>query len=263
MVQTHAAKSEPAEDPLGTRAILLEIVKKLSSQALLFGLAVIVILVGAWYLFGAAGLPIILAILAVFLVVLFAYLFAEEKRKATAGALAWVGSERADAPAGDLTLELWTEPAAAPRAGSRDVGVVPKSGAAYRVGDAIGVGFRASRDCYLTLLNLGTSGGLTILFPNAHQRENFVRSGDPYHIPAADSGFEFRLQGPPGTERLKAVATLSKVLLLESHFAPDGAIFDTRPASATPRDIAVVQRRVERLQPQAWAEATTEFTVTG
>ena len=129
MVQTQAAKSEPADDPLGTRAILLEIVKKLSSQALLFGLAVIVILVCAWYLFGAAGLPIILAILAVFLVVLLAYLFAEEKRKATAGALAWLGSDRT-ATRGDLTLELWTEPAAGPRASSRDVGVVSKAGAA-------------------------------------------------------------------------------------------------------------------------------------
>lgn len=262
MVQTQAAKVEPRDDPLGTRAILLEIVKKLSSQALLFGLAVIVVLVGAWYLFGAAGLPIILAILAVFLIVLFAYLFAEEKNKATASALAWLGRDGA-ATGGELTVELWTESAAGARAGSRDVGVVPKPGAAYRVGDAIVVGFRASRDCYLTLLNLGTSGGLTILFPNAHQRENFVRGGDPYHIPAADSGFEFRLQGPPGTERLKAVATLSKVTLLESHFASDGAIFDTRPAGAAPRDIAVVQRRVERLQPQAWAEATAEFTVTG
>lgn len=166
-------------------------------------------------------------------------------------------------PGQALTVELWTASAAGARAGSRDVGVVPKAGAAYRVGDAIVVGFRASRDCYLTLLNLGTGGRLTILFPNAHQPENFVRGGDAHHIPAAGSGFEFRLQGPPGTERLKAVATLSKVTLLESHFAPDGAIFDTRPASATPRDIAVVQRRVERLPFQAWAEATAEFTVTG
>ena len=270
--QLDAAKTASVGDPLGTQAVLSEVVKKLSSQALLFGLAVIVILVGAWQLFGAEGMPIVACVLAVFVVALVGYLFVEERRRSTADALAWVGrAEHVKAPgksaeqlpgqSAPLAVELWTAPAKQSTAVSRDIAVVGGSSASYRIGNSIVVGFRATRDCYVTLINLGTSGALTILFPNAYQSDNFVRGGDLYHIPADGSGVDFVLQGPAGVERLKAIATLSKVPLLESHFTPDGAFFDTRPAGAAPRDIAVVQRRVERLEPASWTEATAEFAV--
>ena len=275
--QLDAAKAAASVgDPLGTQAVLSEVVKKLSSQALLFGLAVIVVLVGAWYLFGTDGLPIVACVLLVFFAALIGYLFVEERRKSTADALAWVGraehgkaaGKSAERPPGQppgqfapLAVELWTAPARQTTAASRDIAVVGSTAASYRIGNAITVGFRASRDCYVTLINLGTSGDLTILFPNAYQPDNFVRGGDLHHIPADGSGVEFILQGPAGVERVKAIATLQKVPLLESNFTPDGAFFDTRPAGAAPRDIAVVQRRVERLEPASWAEATAQFTV--
>src|SRR4030065_2188468 len=69
------------KDPFDTKSLLQEVVKNLSSQPLLFSLAVIVILVVAWMLFDAKGIPIVIAILFVFLVATAAYLFSEEKNK--------------------------------------------------------------------------------------------------------------------------------------------------------------------------------------
>lgn len=252
-------------DPLGTRAVFLEVVKKLSSQALLFGLAVILVVVVARYLFGAEAYPVIVVVLVVFLAAFLGYLFVEEKRRGEA--FAWMGTRDSYAPTkpdntrGHFTVELWTEPVSGRSAFSRDVGDVAANSATYRIGDAIVTKFRATRDCYLTLLNLGTSGRLTVLFPNAHHRDNFVRAGELHHIPEDSSGFEYRLEGPPGIERLKAVATLSNLPLIESDFTADGGLFSTRPTSATPRDIAVVRRRVEQLRRSDWTEATTQFAV--
>jgi hypothetical protein len=45
------------------------------------------------------------------------------------------------------------------------------------------------------------------------------------------------LTGPPGIEKLKAVATLDQVPLLESQFAPDGSLFRVVSAFAAARDV--------------------------
>ena len=274
------ATVKPTGDPLGASAILLEVAKRLSSQALLFGLAVIVVIVGAWYLIGPQSLFAVGAIILVFVVSLLAYLFIEQKRKTESDALAWVGQSESrlsdskpaesnppegnlpQPPASPFAVELWVQPNLKETAGSRDIAVVPKAGQKFRVGDSILVRFRPSADGYLTLLNLGSSGALTILFPNARCPDNFVRAQQIYSIPADGSDYEFRLQGPPGVERLKAVCTSFKVPLLESSFRPDGSLFDSRPPGAAARDIAIVQRTVETLRPQDRADATVQFEVT-
>jgi hypothetical protein len=123
--------------------------------------------------------------------------------------------------------------------------------------------FRATRDCYLTLLNIGTSGKLTVLFPNTEQRDNFIVAGRIYQIPSPEAEFGFQLQGPPGLEKLKAIATLTRRELLESNFAPDGSVFWTVRPREGARNIAVIQRNVTSLPPEQWAEAECEFEVSG
>ncbi|MEO8426303.1 MAG: DUF4384 domain-containing protein, partial [Verrucomicrobiota bacterium] len=160
----------------------------------------------------------------------------------------------------DFSVEVSTSPVT-PQ-GARDVAVSEKRGKpGYRIGQKIVVSFRASRDCYLTLLNVGTSGKLTVLFPNGLHRDNFVQGGRDYQIPSEDYGFDYELQGPPGVERIKAVATLKKVELLESNFAPDGSVFRTVEAASGARDIRVIQKKVEAVSAADWAEAACEFTV--
>lgn len=259
-------KQAAGGDLFGTGDVLKLVIQKIASQSLLFGLAIIVVLVGAWKVLGRDSMPIILAILFVFVVALAGYLFVEQKGKidqrdpATMSRLSGEKMKDISNPASDFKVELWTAPA--PAGGARDIAVTAKKKkAGYRTGQKIVVGFRASRDCHLTLLNIGTSGKLTVLFPNALHPDNFIQAGRDYRIPEADDDFEYELQGPAGVEKLKAVATLKKMALLESNFAPDGSLFRTVDAAMGARDIAVIQKKVAAVPNTEWAEAACEFSV--
>ncbi|MBI5570568.1 MAG: DUF4384 domain-containing protein [Desulfomonile tiedjei] len=80
----------------------------------------------------------------------------------------------------------------------------------YRIGDKIRLRFEANKDCYLTLIDIGTSGEVSILFPNKWHPDNRVEKGKTYSVPASGSGIIFRIRGPEGTEVVKAVATLTR-----------------------------------------------------
>jgi hypothetical protein len=165
----------------------------------------------------------------------------------------------ARAQAQPLCVEVWTSATSGSAAGrSQQAG---RNGATYQVGARIVVTFRANHDCYLTLLNIGTSGKLTILFPNAMHPDNRILANRLNEIPGPGDGFEYQLTGPPGIEKLKAVATLDEVPLLESHFASDGSLFRTVSATAAARDIALVRKRVEALSPVRFSEAEWQFAV--
>lgn len=264
-------KTDSLGDLLGTKELLRLVVKKLASQALVFGLAVIVLVVVLGWIFREnpiAAVPILLAVLFVFVVVFAGYVIGEQRSKADKGdpatanqvlgeKMKTIDNHRKET----FSVRLWTVPAgAAPTpAGARDIKVAAKSD--YRVGDKIVVRFRSSRDCHLTLLNVGTSGKLTILFPNALHRDNRIRADQDYEIPGPDYGFEYQLQGPPGVEKLKAVATVEDIALLESSFDADGGFFRTVAPATGARDIAVVRKKVAALPAAQWAEAACEFHV--
>lgn len=258
-------EQDAAGDPFGTSEVLKLVVQKLASQSLLFGIAGLVLLIGAWNL-SHGSLPLVGAVLFVFTVALAGYLFVEQKNKVAHGdaaTMSRVNGTKMKAisnPAGGFSVELWTAPA--PADGARDVAVTAKKKKAdYRTGQKIVVGFRATQDCYLTLLNLGTSGRLTVLFPNSLHPDNFIQAGRDYRIPESGDDFEYELQGPAGVEKLKAVATLKKIVLLESNFAPDGSLFRTVDAACGARDIGVVQKKVAAVPKTEWAESACEFSV--
>ncbi len=262
---TTPSKQSAEDEAIERNDVLKLVVQKLASQALLFGIAGLVVLVGAWKL--SDGSPmLVLSILFIFVVALSGYLFAEQKEKMKqrdSDTLKRVTNEKIEAvsnPTSDFKVELWTAPL--PIDGARDIAVAAKQKkGSYRTGQKIVVGFRSSHDCYLTLLNIGTSGKLTVLFPNSIHAENFIEAGRDYRIPDSDSDFEYELQGPTGVEKLKAVATLKKVPLLESNFASDGSLFRTVDATTGARDIGVLQKKIASVPKTEWTEVACEFSV--
>ncbi len=112
----------------------------------------------------------------------------------------------------------------------------------YRTGDKINLYFRSEKDCYLTLLNYGTSGKLTVLFPNALFKDNFIKGNRVYAIPGEVYPFDYILSGPPGAEKIKAIAATHKFNLIDLTFQ-EGEIFSTSK-SAT-RDICVAAKKIE------------------
>jgi hypothetical protein len=84
----------------------------------------------------------------------------------------------------------------------------------YRVGDTIEFSVRVNRDAYVTLINIGASGDVTVIFPNKFHPSHFVRAGQTVVIPAPTWNFSFVVQGPPGFDQIKAVASEEPIALL-------------------------------------------------
>ena len=77
----------------------------------------------------------------------------------------------------------------------------------YAVGEEVRLFVKASKDAYLTVLNVGASGRTTVLFPNAHQPETRVPANQVVEVPPPDSGARIQVGGPTGRELIKVIAT--------------------------------------------------------
>jgi hypothetical protein len=71
-------------------------------------------------------------------------------------------------------------------------------GFVFESGDRVRFRFRANFDGFLYVMDLGTSGDYSLLFPREETGfENKIKSGNEYWIPATEA-YLFRIGGPPG-----------------------------------------------------------------
>lgn len=144
------------------------------------------------------------------------------------------GGPSSPPPGGDrLVVQLWT------------------ARTDYRIGEKATFYFQTNRDAYVTLINKGTSGKVTVLYPNPYVPEEQVKAGTRYTIPGPEAGYELPLSGPPGEEMVWAVATLKPI----------------RPGSrgSAPTDVSILTRdinvHVSAMPPDEQAQATVVLKV--
>jgi len=77
----------------------------------------------------------------------------------------------------------------------------------YFVGERIYISFLATKDCYLVLYDIDSTGNVNIIFPNPYHPDNLVRKGRVYTIPGGNYGHDLFIKGPTGEEILYAVAS--------------------------------------------------------
>lgn len=159
-------------------------------------------------------------------------------------------------------IEVWVEEAGS--TGKRDIQRIPKQkpSKVYHIGDKINLFFRSEKDCYLNLWNFGTSGKLTVLFPNALFEDNFIKANKTYSIPGEDYPFDYILSGPAGIEKVKAIAATDKFNLIDlTH--KKGEIFTVSRSAS--RDITVaaktIETKVETKEWKGWSEDMIEIKV--
>jgi hypothetical protein len=146
--------------------------------------------------------------------------------------------------------------AAIPRSSSATVEVWTDK-EVYEIGDTMTFFYRSNRDVYLTLIDVGTSGRMHVIFPNEFLSDNLVAGNRTYTVPHEDAGFSIYVTGPPGVERIKVIATERPVSLFGEgvergvHIFPQ---FDGRRA----QDIELITRK---LLNETWAHAYTEVEV--
>jgi hypothetical protein len=85
----------------------------------------------------------------------------------------------------------------------------------YAVGQQLRVFVRPKQTSYITVLNVGTSGRVAVIFPNFHQRDMQVRAGQTLKIPADGAGWKIDVAGPPGIEVVKVIASREPLNLPE------------------------------------------------
>ncbi len=132
----------------------------------------------------------------------------------------------------------------------------------FNIGDELSITATVDRDCWLTLLDIGSSGNIIVLFPNKYQPDNKVTAGQPIQIPA--SGYKIRVGGPAGTETIKAFATLDPLDLDELSVENLKGVFNTLDGDASSTFSQVLTSKDLFFEPEArdrWAEANIHFRV--
>ncbi len=128
--------------------------------------------------------------------------------------------------------------------------------AVYRTGDPVEFHFRTDKDCYLTLIDVATEGVVRVVFPNKYTPDNFVKAGKTYNIPA-DYNFQITVDGPSGTEHVKAIATTRR---MEAFDISDYEFFQTEP------DYEDIVRFLDGLsakleKQEEWADTSLKFEI--
>ena len=131
----------------------------------------------------------------------------------------------------------------------------------YELGDKLEFRFTTTKDAYVTLVDLGTSGDVTIIFPNRFTKNNFVRAGQTITVPSKDADFEFILGGKPGREIVRAIATKKPVTFLPKDFhRMKGPVrsLSRKESSILTRDISAVKANAPASK---WAEDRVSFEI--
>ena len=155
-----------------------------------------------------------------------------------------------------IKIELRIEREEAYHRGTRSVGIRPRR-QSFLVGDEIRILMRADRNCHLSLINIGSTGSVSILLPNALRDDTLVIAGQWTTFPKKEDGFSLPLLGPAGVEKIVAIASENPLDLKPDDFHQSGQFAEV--TERTIRGIDVVDRIIRH---HVLAHAEVEFFVT-
>jgi len=132
-------------------------------------------------------------------------------------------------------------------------------------GEEVRIFYEATSDCYMYIFSVAADGSVTLLLPNSIHRENLTRAGKAYKFPTSGSAIHLKAMFLPGykgkiaEERIKLIATKEKEEILSLGFH-EGMfkVYDSRSTGM----ISDLVKRLNRIDPAKWAEATAVYTLT-
>jgi hypothetical protein len=109
----------------------------------------------------------------------------------------------------DLTVEQTTAAQiVAPHPGALSTAILAdRADATYAIGETIRMTLNASQDSYVTVVDIGPTGNVTQLFPNAYQTDNKLRAGQPVEIAGPNTGARITVGPPTGAELIKVITS--------------------------------------------------------
>ena len=125
-----------------------------------------------------------------------------------------------------------------------------------KIGEMVFFHVKPEADCFLTIIDIGTSGEIHVLFPNRNQRDNFVKAGTVFQTPYLRAG------GPAGLERVKVLATMENVSFVDLvQLEKAGGSFLSIPNDETSKFSKDLEMIVTPLDNQMWSEAILEIKI--
>ena len=86
-------------------------------------------------------------------------------------------------------------------------------------GEDVEVLFRTNRDAYVVVYNIDTRGRIRTLFPTDPYDDGYVRGHRKVVLPGR--GYRLQVQGPPGVERIVALASYEPIGRRWRHYAEE------------------------------------------
>jgi TolB-like protein/LysM repeat protein len=130
----------------------------------------------------------------------------------------------------------------------------------YQIGENLVFTVTAKKNCYLTILDVGANGDITVIFPNAYKRSNFIKAGEKVKIPTPDYNFNFNILGPPGLERIRALATKSPEFPIKLNLQ-NGFHSISKQGILGLKSVKALAGRFNTRQSKSWGGAYTEFFI--
>lgn len=116
----------------------------------------------------------------------------------------------------DKKPEVVSEPIAKPVTSVKPTLKLTTKKSSYSIGEYLTLTAVSSVDCYLTIVDIGSSGKGYILFPNAYQTDNFIKAGQEVKVP--NKYFDMQIGGPVGKERLIGICRKDDTPVIEQGY---------------------------------------------
>ncbi|MFC1834784.1 DUF4384 domain-containing protein [Thermodesulfobacteriota bacterium] len=139
----------------------------------------------------------------------------------------------------------------------------------FKIGENLSFVIASDRDCFVYLIDEGTTGTVKIIFPNKWHRSPKISSGDHVNLPKIGSKFSFKVKGDPGVEKVWLVAGSQRIEALEDLI--DASASDGRTIAESPflkmrnprRVMKSVADELAGIDPSNWSIAPVEFEIEG
>ncbi len=132
----------------------------------------------------------------------------------------------------------------------------------FGVGEAVTFHARAERDGYLTLVDLGTDGTVTVLFPNPYDRDNRVRGGQEIVFPSPEMESEIRALPPVGRGLVRAFLTQQPLdVPVGEDFTTGDVLLADRIADAVREAAGAIPGAPGAVRLDGWASASVVYEI--
>ena len=133
----------------------------------------------------------------------------------------------------------------------------------FGIGENVQFHARSDRDGYLTLVDLGTDGTVTVLFPNPYDRDNRVRGGTRVTFPTESMGSEIQAMPPAGRGMVRAFLTpLPLDIPVGDDFTFGETLLADRIAEAVKQAAGIVPGSDEAVALDNWGSASVVYEIT-